>query len=69
MLYYRSKQGDMVDQVVWQHYGRQNDLVVETVLQANPGLADFGPTLTEGVQIALPEIADEQDTGSVRLWG
>lgn len=67
--YYRSKSGDSVDRIVWQVYGRQNDLIVETVLQANPGLADYGPTLPEGVRVALPEIADEQDTASVRLWG
>lgn len=69
MLYYRSKDGDTVDRIAWQHYGRQNERVVERVLDANPGLADHGPVLPEGVRVALPEIAQEQETGSVRLWG
>lgn len=69
MLYYRSKEGDTVDRIVWQHYGRQNDLIVEAVLAENPGLADYGPTLPSGVQVALPEIEQDQSTESVRLWG
>lgn len=69
MAFYRSKEGDTVDRIVWQYYGRQNDLIVEAVLSENPGLADYGPTLPEGVRIELPDIQQEQDTGSVRLWG
>lgn len=69
VLYYRSKAGDTVDRIVWLHYGRQNDRIVETVLEANPRLADYGPELPDGIRIALPEIPDEQDTASVRLWG
>lgn len=69
MRYYRSKAGDTVDVIVWRAYGRQNDGIVERVLQANPGVADLGPVLPDGEQIALPEIDDEQDTASVRLWG
>jgi phage tail protein X len=69
VVYYRSKEGDTVDVIAWRYYGRQNDLIVERVLEANPGLADYGPTLPEGVRVALPEIDDEQSTESVRLWG
>lgn len=69
VVYYRSKEGDTVDLVVWRYYGRQNELIVERVLEENPGLADYGPVLPEGVRIALPEIAEEQSTESVRLWG
>ena len=59
----------MVDRIVWQHYGRQNDRIVETVLEENPGLSDYGPILPAGVRIKLPEIDQEQKTESVRLWG
>lgn len=69
VVYYRSKDGDTVDVIAWRFYGRQNDLIVERVLEANPGLADYGPTLPEGVRVALPAIDDEQSTESVRLWG
>jgi len=67
--YYRSKDGDTVDLIVWRYYGRQNNLIVERVLEENPGLADHGPSLPAGLRIALPEIAEEQQTESVRLWG
>jgi len=67
--YYRSKEGDTVDLIAWRYYGRQNDLIVERLLEANPGLADYGPELPAGLRIALPEIDDEQQTESVRLWG
>jgi phage tail protein X len=67
--YYRSKEGDTVDRIVWLYYGRQNDGIVEAVLAANHDLASYGPILPEGLQIALPEISDDdQSTGSVRLW-
>ena len=69
MRYYRSKEGDTVDRIVWLYYGRQNDGIVEAVLAANNDLASHGPILPEGLQIALPEItAKDQNAGSVRLW-
>lgn len=69
VLSYRSKTGDTVERIVWLHYERQNDRLVEMVLNANPGLADHGAVLPEGVLVILPEIEDEPVSGSVRLWG
>jgi phage tail protein X len=66
--YYHSKDGDSVDGVVWRHYGRQNDRLVERVLEANPGLADLGPILSAGVRIALPAFPDPAPIDAVRLW-
>ncbi|WP_459901976.1 tail protein X [Desulfobaculum senezii] len=64
---YRTKDGDMVDAICQRHYGRTAG-VVESVLEANPGLADFGPVLDAGVVIVLPELpAPEPDEG-VSLW-
>ena len=68
VVYYRSKDGDTVDRIVWQYYGRQSGRIVEAVLAANPGLSDLGPDLPEGVRIALPEVAEESTTASARLW-
>lgn len=69
MVSYRTKQGDTVDRIVWQYYGRQDNGIVERVLDANPGIADRGPLLPEGLRIKLPEIQTDQSTDSVRLWG
>ena len=68
VVYYRSKEGDTVDRIVWQYYGRQSGRIVETVLAANPGLSDLVPDLPEGVRIALPDVPDESTTASARLW-
>lgn len=69
VVYYRSKEGDTVDSVVWAYYGRQDALIVETVLEANPGAADLGPILPAGTRLVLPEIATPAQRQGVRLWG
>lgn len=69
VVYYRSKDGDVVDAIVWSYYGRQDGGVVERVLEANPGLADRGAILTAGIRIALPEIETPAQRQTVRLWG
>jgi len=69
VLYYRSKEGDALDAIVWRHYGRQDGGLVEQVLEANRGLAFYGPVLPAGLTIALPEIEAPATTESVRLWG
>lgn len=69
MIYYRSKEGDTVDRIVWHYYGRQDNGIFERVLEANPGIADQGPVLPEGLRVKLPKIETDQSTDSVRLWG
>lgn len=49
----RSVDGDVLDGMVWRHYGRVPG-AVEQVLDANPGLADLGPALPPGTKIRLP---------------
>ncbi|WPY95588.1 tail protein X [Limimaricola variabilis] len=66
---YRSSEGDVVDRVVWGHYGRQDGRLVERVLEANPGLADYGPILPAGVLITLPAEPGPSQAETVRLWG
>lgn len=64
----RTQQNDTVDALCWRHYGRTAG-VVEAVLDANPGLADKGPTLSAGLLVTLPEqqtAAPEQQM--VSLW-
>jgi len=64
---YRTRDGDMLDNICWRHYGRQSG-AVEPVLAANPGLADLGTTYATGVLIDLPNMAVETVSGPVRLW-
>ncbi|WP_409303291.1 tail protein X [Pseudomonas sp. KCJK8993] len=64
----RAQQNDTVDAVCWRHYGRTAG-VTEAVLDANPGLADHGPILPQGLAVLMP---DTQTTAPqrqmVNLW-
>ncbi|SSB97408.1 P2-like prophage tail protein X [Pseudomonas sp. 43mfcvi1.1] len=50
----RAHQNDTVDSLCWRHYGRTAG-VTEAVLEANPGLADHGPILPQGLAVQMPE--------------
>lgn len=68
-LSYETKDGDMVDYVIWKQYGNTDNRIVEQVLAANYGLADYGPILPAGVVIQFPEIQPAQTTtAKVKLW-
>jgi phage tail protein X len=63
----RSVQGDTVDAICWRHYGRTAG-VTEAVLEANPGLADYGTEIPQGTLITLPAEAPQQQRQQVNLW-
>lgn len=65
----RSVDGDVLDGVVWRHYGRIPG-AVEQVLAANPGLAALGPVLPPGTRVELPELRlPESAASALRLGG
>lgn len=68
MATYITRDGDTVDWVAWKFYGSTSNRVVETVLDANPGLADYGPELPMNVEITLPDIPKPEQTTGVHLW-
>lgn len=64
----RTQQNDTVDALCWRHYGRTAG-VTEAVLEANPGLADHGPTLPQGLAVEMPEAqAAAPQRQMVNLW-
>lgn len=68
MTTYSTKNGDMLDAVCWNYYGRSSG-AVELVLEANRGLADYGPELPAGLVIVLPDLPSESDAPKMtRLW-
>ena len=68
MATYRTNDGDVLDRICFDWYGRRPG-AVEAVLEANPGLAKQGPVFAAGVLIELPDLpAPVKDTGAVRLW-
>lgn len=70
MATYRTKEGDMLDQICVAFYGQAQGFV-EQVLDRNPRLANLGPLLPSNMLIDLPEAQGLQPIGQdqqVRLW-
>lgn len=64
----RANQGDTVDAICWRIYGRTAG-VTEAVLEANPGLADYGTILPHGALVHLPEAPPQAEQRQmVNLW-
>lgn len=66
-IVYRSRDGDVVSGICWEHYGQVVG-AVEAVYEANPRLADLGPILDAGVSITLPDLPPQVEQTIVRLW-
>lgn len=62
-----TQQGDTLDILCLRYYGRTQG-VVETVLAANPGLAEYGPILPHGTTVNLPEVEVAAVKETVNLW-
>lgn len=69
MATYITRDGDMLDQICFRHYGSSAGYV-EQVLFDNPGLAEAGPILPAGLVIELAEIAPTaiEDQTTISLW-
>ena len=63
-----TKNGDMLDLICYNHYGNEVKNALETVLEANAGLARHGNVFPFGVTINLPTITPPLLEKSVRLW-
>jgi phage tail protein X len=68
MTKYITSQGDTADYIAWKYYGNQDAGTVEALIDANKGLADYGPELPAGVEITLPVIVTPTTTQGVKLW-
>lgn len=63
-----SKEGDMLDELVFHHYGSISGYL-EKVLEANRHLAKYGPVLPAGIKIELPELSEIKiEQKEVSLW-
>lgn len=66
MMYYKTKENDMLDLICWKHYGFSSE-AVEVVLRANSGLAEY-ELLPAGLIIKLPVIQRTIQKQVVKLW-
>ncbi|ADO47406.1 tail protein X [[Enterobacter] lignolyticus] len=62
-----AQQGDTLDAICLRYYGRTEG-AVESVLIANPRLAESGPVLPHGTMIELPEVNSSPTVRSINLW-
>ena len=60
-------QGDTLDAICARYYGRTEG-VVETVLEANPGLSELGVILPHGTALELPDVDSAPVTETINLW-
>lgn len=67
MKSYRTTEGDMVDEICFNHYG--SEAMTAKVYEANPGLAARGSVLPKGITIYLPEEGQKPVQTPRRLWG
>lgn len=67
-MIYRTKENDVLDDVVFRYYGDTDNGIVELVLVSNEGLADLGPVLPAGVEITLPDRPVTAKKTLQRLW-
>lgn len=66
---YRSKQGEVLDHIVWRAYRGLKPGLVETVLAANPHLSRPPIVLPMGTLVTLPDIASNATPpATVKLW-
>lgn len=65
---YNTRANDVLDHVVWRYYGRQDSGLVEDVLEANRGLADYGQELPAGLTITMPEAPAPQPAQRLQLF-
>jgi phage tail protein X len=69
MATYRTRDGDVVDDVAFRHYGVESSAVLRAVFEANPGLAGRGAILPRDVVIELPDLDVKADpVREVSLW-
>lgn len=67
MAEYITKDNEMLDYIVWRHYGA-TDGILERVLNMNRHLAGYGAALPARVKITLPDITPPGNTNKIKLW-
>lgn len=68
-MMYKTAAGDMVDAICVDYYKKvPMDDAINAVLEANPGLSEYGPVLPGNLKITLPVIAPKAPAPGIQLW-
>jgi phage tail protein X len=65
-LTYRTKEGDMVDEIAFLYYG--SETMTLEILKANPFLSDYSDILPAGLLLALPVATPAPVVSTIELW-
>jgi len=66
-IIYITKDGDVLDQIC-QNYYSKTIKIVEQVIEANPHIVELEPVFEAGIKIILPDITEEKESETVKLW-
>ena len=64
---YITQQFDELDAICYRYYGRTQG-TVESVMVANPNLAEMMPIFPGGLTILLPDLQQPESTTTLRIW-
>lgn len=68
MTLYETRQGDVLDEILWRIHGTVDVGMVEATLEANRGLADHGPVFGSGIVIQIPDRQTSAPKQLISLW-
>lgn len=60
--------GERIDRLAKRLYGDEKTGGVEALLDANPGLAEYGGELPGGFTLNVPDIASQTVAETIRPW-
>lgn len=66
-LYYTTKEGDILDELVYRIYGKTSGYF-EKVLFSNPGLSRLPDILPSGITIFFPDLNITKKDDVISLW-
>ena len=66
-IIYLTKDGDVLDQICQNYYGKTNK-IVEQVIDVNSHIVELEPVFEAGIKITLPDIIQEKESETVKRW-
>ena len=66
-MIYTTKDGEVLDYIVWKHYGKTAG-ILEQVLKINRHLEKYNEVLPIGIAINLPNSAPPANNQKIKMW-
>ncbi|MGO3396944.1 MAG: tail protein X [Serratia proteamaculans] len=62
-----AQQHETIEMICYRHYGKTGG-VTEAVMDANPGIADYGVFLPHGYTVEMPDQVVAPAVDTIQLW-